>query len=95
VVGDGALRREGDVGAGDIDTAQPGGLKEGVEDRRDLGTPLGLRSVVVLPADHNASQGTLGGVVVDRDSRSVEEDRQPLPQLEHVRDGPTVFGARL
>jgi len=39
VVGDGALRRKSDVGAG-VDAAQLGGFEEGVAKRRDLGAPL-------------------------------------------------------
>ena len=72
MVGDGALGGEGDVGAG-IDAAQFGGFEEGIEDRGDLGAPLGLRAVVVLAADDDASQGPLGGVVVERDPRILEE----------------------
>ena len=46
MVGDGSLGGEGDIGTG-VDPAELGGFEEGVEDRRDLGAPLQLRSVVV------------------------------------------------
>jgi len=41
-----------------------------------FGTPLGLGTVVVLAADDGAPEGTLSGVVVERDLGIVDEERQ-------------------
>jgi hypothetical protein len=51
VVGDGAGGGEGYVGAEVVDTAQLGGLDEGVEDRADVGVSPGLRSGITRLGD--------------------------------------------
>ena len=80
------MRCEADVGAR-IDAAQLCGFEESVEERRDLGAAFRPRAIVVFAADHDAAQGPLSRVVVERDSRVFKEERQPLPQLQHVGDG--------
>ena len=42
---------------------------------------------MVFAADDHASQGPLGGIVVQWDTRLLEESGQPRPQIEHVGDG--------
>src|SRR5437879_10939131 len=41
---------------------------------------------MILAADHETPKPALGGVVVQRDARVVEEACQPRPQAQHVRD---------
>ncbi len=52
----GALHGGAEVGCR-IHTREPGGLQEGVEERRDLCAQPGAGAVVVLPADHDAARG--------------------------------------
>jgi hypothetical protein len=59
-----------------IDADQLGGLAERIEKRSDLRTPKGARAVVVLAADDGTAQGALGGVVVERHPRIIDEARQ-------------------
>jgi len=68
-----------EVGSG-IDAAELGGLEQGVEDRGDLGAPLGAGAIVVLPAHHHATKRPLGCVVVQRYPGIVEKDGQPIPE---------------
>jgi hypothetical protein len=42
---------------------------------------------VVLAAEHHVSHLSLDGVVIQWHPRVVEEDRQPVPQLQHVLEG--------
>jgi len=51
-----------EIGAG-IVAANLGGFDEGIEDRRDLGSALGLAAVVVLPANDDTADLTLDEVM--------------------------------
>jgi len=41
---------------------------------------------VVFPSDNDASDFPFGMIVVNRDAGIIEEDRQSLPELQHVLD---------
>src|SRR3989442_6348360 len=70
-----------------LDACELGRFEQAVEQRSDLGAALGARAVMIFPAQNHTAQATLRGVVVERDARVVEEERQALPQTQHVGDG--------
>src|SRR2546422_11423395 len=70
-----------------LDACELGRFEQAVEQRGDLGAALGARAVMIFPAQNHTAQATLRGVVVERDARVVEEERQALPQTQHVGDG--------
>src|SRR5438034_7206984 len=79
--GDGARRLERDVRRLEkvglrFHAAELRRLDEAVEERGDLGAALGARAVMILAADDETPEPALGGVVVQRDARVVEEARQ-------------------
>ena len=50
-----------------IDSREIGALEQRVADRRHLGAPPGMRTLVVLPSDDHAPQGQLRRVVAQQD----------------------------
>src|SRR6266508_6583925 len=69
-----------------LDPTELRGLDQAVEKGGDLGAALGAGAVMILSSDDQAAQATLGGVVVERDPRILEEARQPRPESQHVAD---------
>src|SRR5690606_18179076 len=53
----------------------------------DLGAPARLRAVVVLAPDDGTADRALGGVVVERNARVIEESREAVPVGDRVRCG--------
>jgi hypothetical protein len=64
-----------------------GGLDQRVEDGGYLGTPARLRAVVILAAYDGTSDRSLGRIVVQRNTRVVEEASEPIPVGDGVRGG--------
>src|SRR5881296_1217510 len=69
-----------------LDAGELSGLEQAVEQRGDFGAALGARAVMIFSAQNHAAQTALGGVVVQRDARVVEEQSQARPQAQHVGD---------
>src|SRR5207249_4943132 len=70
------------------------GLDQRVEQRGDHGAAERAGAVVVLAPDHDAAKSPLGLVVVERDTRIVEEASERRPELEGVGDGRAERRAR-
>lgn len=69
-----------------VDAAQLGGADQGVDDRRAAPTGIGAKVQEVLAPDRNASQRTLGRVVVRLDATVVNETRECGPVAQRVAD---------
>ena len=80
---EGGLSGPQEVRAG-FDSGEFCGLTEAVEKRGDFGASFRSRAVVILPADDDSPQSPLGGVVVERDARVLEETGESLPQTQQV-----------
>jgi hypothetical protein len=61
-----------EIGLG-IDTHEAGGLTQGVENGGDLCSPQGARPIVILAADHRATEHAFSGVIIERDQRILDE----------------------
>lgn len=62
-------------------------FEEGEKGGGDEGAAASLGAKIIIAADDGAAEGTLGGVVVERDGRVVEEAREAVPDFEGVVDG--------
>jgi len=69
-----------------IDPSELRRFDQAVEQRRHFGPAPRPGAEVVLAADHGTAQRALGGVVVERDSRIVEEADEPRPEAEQIAD---------
>ncbi len=63
------------------------GFEQGEKGGGDEGPAAGLRAEIIIAADDGAAKRALGGVVVERDGRVVEETREAVPDFEGVVDG--------
>ena len=66
---------------------------EAVKGCRPVGAPLRAGEEVVLAPDRDATQGPLGGVVVEREAAVIEGTGQRRPSREHVAERACEFGA--
>ena len=64
-----------------------GAVDHAVEDSSGTSAPVAAHKQVVLPANGNASQFALGGVVVDIEVAIFDVSDQGLPLVEGVLDG--------
>ena len=69
-----------------VNTAQLGRADQRVDGGGTLATAVGASKQVVAPANGNATQGALGGRVVDLDDAVVAVAQQRRPQIERVLD---------
>jgi hypothetical protein len=69
-----------------VEGDQAGGEDQGVEAGSDLAALGAGEDQVVLAAEHRVAHVALGVVVVNRDARFAEADRQWFPLIEQVRD---------
>jgi hypothetical protein len=76
-----------------IDVVELAGLDDGVQDGRGRGA-LAAGEDVVVPADRDGAEATLGEVVVERQSWVVEEAGECDPVSAAVRDGLAGRGLR-
>src|SRR5437899_7049369 len=84
---------EGSAGGGQqiqlrFHAGQLGRFEEAVEQRRHLGAALGPGAVMIFAPEDDTAQAAFGAVVVERHPRVLEEQRQSLPQTQHVGDRP-------
>ena len=69
-----------------VNTAQLGRADQRVDGGGTLATAVGASKQVVAPANGNATQGALGGRVVDLDDAVVTVTQQRRPTVERVLD---------
>ena len=87
----GAVRERGAHGMPQIrlrlHTADFRGFDETIEKRSDVEAAVRARSVVILAAEHHASQPAFGPIVIEGDARVVEKAREPESQPTQIADG--------
>jgi hypothetical protein len=71
-----------------VNTVELGRTDQRVGGGGTLATAVGASEQVVAPADGDATQGALGGRVVDLDDAVVAVAQQRRPQIERVLDRP-------
>lgn len=72
---------------GRVDADELGGLEQRVEGGGDLGASTRLGSVVILAPDDRSTDGTLGGIVVERDARVLDKAGEAVPVGDGVGRG--------
>lgn len=75
-----------EIGVG-IDSSELCAFDERVEERSDLGAPMGFGTVVIFPPDDHASKHALDVVVVEVDVRVFQKDLESRPWRAHVANG--------